>query len=640
MCRLAGFTDTRVSQKYNKRAILTAMRNALLDGGPDASQVWMAGPMAMAHTRLAIQDLSDRASQPMERGHHVLAWNGELYNFRELRAELTAEGFTFESDGDTEVALQAFRRWGEDAVVRFRGMFAFALWDTQTHTLLLGRDPLGIKPMYWYCRDGLFLFGSQLRAFLQHPDFDRQIDSDAVAHFLRQGYIHSPLSIFRHTRKLQPGSLLRWRTSDVRPEEWRYMQPEAWGYEQPTFQGSEQEALEELDSRLREGIESQLVSDVPVGAFLSGGIDSSLLVSIFQKLSGKPVPTYTIGFEQAAWNEAPHARAIASYLGTDHHELTCTEADFSALLSVYSDVYDEPFGDSSGIPSLLLSRMVGRELKVALGADGADELFGGYAKYRAVHNTYPAVRRLGMPGRGALALLGRFDPDVVARWARVIPASRRPTNLAVKFEKAVRALGAANWQDSFHEASSVAGRAQVMALCGQLPERLAPLPPPASDRRLAALSLIDLHTYLEGDILVKMDRASMSQGLEVRVPFLDTNLVSFALALPDHFKIHGGRPKYLLRRLLDRYVPPALTHRPKQGFALPLADWLHTTLRPALEDMVHRTEVQEALGIDAAPMRKLIDHFLTNRPSADAALVWHLYILHAWHDRWMDNAHA
>ena len=635
MCRLTGFTDMRPFQKYDKRATLEAMRDSMRRGGPNGRGTWMGGSAAIGHVRLSILDLSEDGSQPMTRGPQVLAWNGELYNFRELRSVLMGMGYRFTSQSDTEVVIQAFRAWGPEAVDRFQGMFAFALWNTDRQELLLGRDPLGIKPLYWYLKDGLFMFASELKAFHEHPHFDRSISPEAVALFLQQGYIHAPLTIFHHAKKMEPGTLLFWRPETGALTTKRYFSASDALYQRPLFQGDEQEALEELERLVKESLRFRLVSDVPLGAFLSGGIDSSTLTALLQQVTGSPISTYTIGFEQADLNEAPLARAVAQHLGSDHHEAICTEQDFASILPVYPEVYDEPFGDSSGIPSLVLSQMAGNEAGVALAADGADELFGGYVKYSAVLRVYPWFTKTGWAGKVALKVASLMQPEAIERLAGFIPRMYRPTNLAARIEKGKAALRAENWQESFHLASSSADPHIVKRLSGALPPRYPHLPDPPHQRRLAAMALIDLPTYLEGDILAKMDRASMYHALEVREPFLDTSLVTFAMTLPDHFKIRGRTSKYLLRQLLYKYVPRALVDRPKQGFGVPLEKWLRSTLKEDLLQISHQHAVHQSLFLDSAATRMVIDAFIKKKSSPHTALIWYIYVLHKWHERWM-----
>ena len=636
MCRITGFIDSRRGQNYDKKVVITAMRDALTYGGPDDAGLYLEGQLALGHRRLSVLDLSPAGHQPMEREGLVITFNGEVYNFMEVRRKLEREGFVFETGTDTEVILKAYRRWGPEMVQHFRGMFAFALWDKREQKLLLCRDRLGVKPLYWYEKNGLFLFASELKAFHEHPGFEKAVNPEAVSLFLQQGYIPAPHSIFRQARKLEPGSFLELSLPDWSIRQWRYWGP-AEAYARGSSNGASEEALvEELHAILKESFQYRMVADVPVGMFLSGGIDSSLVTAILQENSNQPLKTFTIGFEDPQFDEAEHASAIARHLGTAHTELYCTEAEFLDAIPQFSSWYDEPFGDSSGIPTFLVSRLAREQVTVSLSADGGDELFGGYSKYEVTQSFYRRLQGIPELARRPLAAVaGLIDPQALERYAHRLPYFRRFTNVGNKFHKARQALAATDFVDFFNRASTYAGEEQLRRLMPVFRERYDKEIPHEDGRLLSYLGLIDIQTYLEGDILCKVDRATMQVALEGREPFLDHHIVEFALSLPDHYKIRGKTTKYLLRQLLYRYVPPELVERPKQGFAIPVEQWLRTHFRESLREMAQDKGFQQAFGFNPGALQQTVSDFTSQTRYVNGYFAWFLFVLHQWYRQWL-----
>jgi asparagine synthase (glutamine-hydrolysing) len=635
VCRIAGFWDQRPQTKYDRRAVLESMRDRLSYGGPDAAGAYFdeRTPLAFGHRRLSILDLSEAGTQPLHADDHCILLNGEVYNFEEVRRDLMALGHQFRTGTDTEVVLKGFLAWGEAAVDRFRGMFAFAVWDKNAQKLTLCRDRIGVKPLYWYWKDGLFLFASELKALLQHPDFDKTLDQEAVSLFLQQGYIPAPRSIYRHVHKLMPGSFLA-LDAQGQPKEHRYWRPD---YEKAVAEGRRFEGMsdgavaDELENLLAESFQLRMVADVPVGMFLSGGIDSSLVTALLQKQSARPLKTFTIGFRDPRFDEAGHARAVARHLGTEHHELYCTEEDFKKLVPELSEWYDEPFGDSSGIPTYLVSRMAREHVTVSLSADGGDELFGGYTKYEIAQRFYPKIQRLPTPLRKALgALAGGVDPLWLERNAARLPVVKGYRGVSNKFDKFRQALAADDLLDFFNRSSVYLPEEQARQLTTHFVPRYRTDLRPAPGHLLAYLGVADIQTYLEGDIMAKVDRATMQVALEGREPFLDHRVVEYALSLPDRFKIRDGRTKYILRQILYRHVPQALIERPKQGFAIPMGDWLRGMLRPDLEALANDRGFLETFELDGSFVRRSVSDFLSEKRFVNPHFMWFLYALHAW----------
>lgn len=611
------------------------MRDCMRYGGPDASGGYFdeQTTLALGHRRLSILDLSEAGNQPLHTHDHCIVLNGEVYNFQEVRSELIALGHSFQTGTDTEVVLNAFIEWGLDGVQRFRGMFAFAVWEKKAQKLTLCRDRLGVKPLYWYWKDGLFLFASELKAFHRHPDFDKTIDPRAVSLFLQQGYIPAPHCIYRHAHKLEPGAFLQLDTAGQVAVN-RYWQVD---YGKAVAEGARFSTMndgavaDELEALLTESFQLRMVADVPVGMFLSGGIDSSLVTALLQKQSSRPLKTFTIGFRDPRFDEAGHARAVSAHLGTEHHELYCTEDDFKALLPQFSTWYDEPFGDSSGIPTYLVSRMAREHVTVSLSADGGDELFGGYTKYEIAQRFFPKIKKLPAPMRGVLrALAQNTDPLWLERNASRMPVLRGYKDVSNKFHKFRQALSASDVLDFFNRSSVYLPEEEARKLMPHFTPRYPSALRPEPDYLLSFLGMADIQTYLEGDIMTKVDRATMQVALEGREPFLDHRVVEFALSLPDHFKIREGKTKHILRQVLYRHVPQSLIERPKQGFSIPVGDWLRGMLRADLEALAHDRAFLDTFELDAVYVQRAVSDFLSGGRYVNPHFVWFLYVLFSW----------
>lgn len=621
MCGIAGFIDPSGRRSAAElTSVAEAMAATLRHRGPDDSGVWIDPAMgvALGHRRLSIIDLSPTGHQPMKSrsGRWVLSYNGEIYNFPEIRAELEASGVRFRGTSDTEVMLVHLDRYGVEATLRrVDGMFALAAWDTERQVLLLARDRLGEKPLYYGRAGAALVFGSELKALRAHPGFATTVDASALTAMLRLGYVPSPLSIYQGVSKLPPGHFLEVRPNDpgALPTPQSY-----WTF--PVVRGddgrSEADVLDGLDSVLRAAVRSRMVADVPVGAFLSGGIDSSLVVALM-KDSGAIVRTFSIGFEEAEYNEAQHAAAVARHLGTEHHELYVTSGQALDVVPRLPAIYDEPFADSSQIPTYLVSEMTRRHVTVALSGDAGDELFGGYDRYR-IH--LAMWRLLGTVPRPARRATGRAVRRVeVGTWDRVgrrlnpaLPKRYRQQRLGDRAHKAAGLLEASGPHETYRMLMSHWQQPTDLVPGAHEPDLVIADPSrwPQGLSRLGQVMYVDALTYLPDDILTKVDRASMAVSLETRVPFLAPAVVEYAAAIPDSLRIRHGRGKWLLRTLLERYVPVSIVDRPKMGFGVPIGSWLRGPLRPWAEDLLSAGSLADEGHLNVGVVRTAWEHHL------------------------------
>ena len=633
MCRIVGIKENR--QNDNEQ-ILVKMRDTMSYGGPDAANIYINSDegIALGHRRLSILDLSDAGIQPKAWNDLVITFNGEVYNYEEVKKAMPE--YTFETGTDTEVILKAFEKWGYDCVHRFRGMFAFAIWNKKEKKLILCRDRMGVKPLFWYQKNDCFMFASELKAFHEYPDFDKTINPEAVSLFLQQGYIPAPHSIFKYAHKLEPGHWLE-IGADQQIKKIPYWNAKSI-YEKTTVdKRSEEEITEHLEGLLNESFQLRMVADVPVGMFLSGGIDSSLVTALLSKQASRPVKTFTIGFQQPELNEAPHAKAISEYLGTDHTELYCREEDFKSVIPKLPDFYDEPFGDSSAIPTYLVAKMAREQVTVSLSADGGDELFGGYTKYEIAQNYFSKIDKIPAgirKGMGKIA--GIVDPVWLDNNKQYIPVLNKYKDIQNKFSKFRNALSAEDLVDFFNISSSYITPKQLESFLPIHQNRFVSNGTKSKDDlMLGFLGMIDMKTYLEGDIMTKVDRATMQVALEGREPFLDHHLVEFALGLPDNLKIRGNSTKYILRKILYKHVPKELIERPKQGFSIPIRDWLLNLLAPDLKAMLNDTNFFECFQLNRSEVQAEVNAFFEETRFVNPHFIWFFYTLHRWYLRWM-----
>ena len=641
MCGIAGFLDLTAST--NEDALNTharTMAGVMQHRGPDDFGIWTDANsgVALAHARLSIIDLSPAGHQPLvnESGRYVIVYNGEIYNAEELRQKLS--GISWRGHSDTEVILEGCARWGVKATVeKLIGMFAFALWDREEGTLVLARDRFGIKPLYWGEVDGLFLFGSELKALQAHPGWTRQIDRNALSSYLRFNYVPAPQSILSGIAKLRPGHLLTYAPGkDVRQEcFWDLRAIASHGAAHP-LELDDATAEDQLDALIRDAVKRRMVADVPLGAFLSGGIDSSTVVAAMQAQSPRPVKTFTIGFDVDGYDESAYAAEIAKHLGTDHTELRVTPQHALDTVPKLADWYDEPFADSSQIPTFLVSELARKSVIVSLSGDGGDELFAGYERHKwgeaLWRRTGWMPRPLAKLGAGAL----RVPPESFWRGVnQVLPTSLKVSHPASKARKLADVLALSDPLALYRRLVTAWDNPDAMVPGGHEPHGLE-WDTSLADSGLGVMEqiqLLDALTYLPDDILTKVDRASMAVSLEARVPLLDHRIAEFAFHLPRHQRHRDGVGKWLLRRVLERYVPAQMFERPKMGFGIPVNHWLRGPLREWAEDLLSVEHLQEGGYLVAAPIRAAWEEHLLGRTDWTTHL-WTILMFQAWRRQW------
>lgn len=629
MCGIAGFWDKGHSVN---NSIAERMALQIQSRGPDDAGVWTdsdAG-LALAHRRLAIIDLSPAGHQPMQSpcGRYVLVYNGEIYNHLDLRADLeaTGGGFDWRGHSDTETLLAALRHWGmQGTLERLNGMFAFALWDASERTLFLARDRMGEKPLY-YGRNGMtFLFGSELKALTAHPDWQGKIDRNALALYMRHNYVPTPWSIYQGIHKLQPAHFVA-ISDDGRTigEQVCY-----WDLGQIAQQGAAAGAVDpgaltdELDSLLRDAVSRRMAADVPLGAFLSGGYDSTTIAALMQAQSDRPIKTFTIGFHEEGYNEARHAKAVAEHLGTEHTELYVTPEEAMAVIPKLPSMYDEPFSDSSQIPTFLVSQLARQHVTVSLSGDGGDELFYGYGRYLKADSLWRTLGRLPEPLRRLLAfLIAQAPARGLEKAMPLLPPRFRIDHFADRLPKLAEMLAYPDSQSFYRHFVSHAQKPEELVLGATEPDTILTRPDcmPNLPSLRERMMYLDAMTYLPDDILTKVDRASMAVSLEARVPLLDHRLIEFAWRVPTDYKYRNGQGKWLLRQVLYRYVPKALMDRPKMGFGVPIEQWLRGPLREWAEELLDEKRLREEGFFNPAPVRKMWEEHLTGKRR------WHYYL--------------
>jgi asparagine synthase (glutamine-hydrolysing) len=638
MCGITGFIDFsgRTSKESLERTI-QGMAGTLHHRGPDEGGHWVdaAAGLALGHRRLSIVDLSAAGRQPMvsASGRFVLSYNGEIYNADELKVVLGARAPAWRGHSDTEVLLEASAVLGvEAAISQAVGMFAYALFDRETRTLWLVRDRLGKKPLYYARQGHTFIFGSELRALRAHPDFSGEIDRDALTGFVRRGYYLQPQTVYRGVSQLEPGSILK-VSADGRIERSTFwsLQDAIGAAQAAPFAGSADDAVGQLSALLSDAVGRRMVADVPVGAFLSGGYDSSTVVALMQRHASRPVRTFSIGFEDAAYNEAGHAAAVAKHLGTEHRELIVTAAQAREVIPLLPQIYDEPFADSSQIPTYLVSKLAREDVIVALSGDGGDELFAGYNRY---HQGEAIRRWLARLPEGSRRFAARgmrgLSTQTWDRLAGVLPSHVRPRYVGDKIHKLAGILDKDALGVYAHLTSLWAdpGAVVIEGREREWPTAETALPPGLS--RIETMQYFDTVSYLPGDILTKVDRASMAVSLEARTPLLDHRVAAFAWSLPLSFKLREGAAKWVLRQVLYQHVPPALVDRPKTGFGIPVGDWLRGPLRDWAETLLDARALREGGLLEPSIVRARWAEHLEGRRNWQYAL-WNILMFQAWH---------
>ena len=646
MCGIAGclVSDLRADDWEDR---LRTMASQLVHRGPDDAGYWYDAEVGvgLCHRRLAVLDLSPTGHQPMcsTSGRYIVTYNGELYNYRELRDLLMQQGYSFRGASDTEVLLVAVEAWGlPDALPKLVGMYAFALWDRSQRVLYLVRDRLGEKPLYYGWQGNAFLFGSELKALSTDPQWAGRIDRQALTLFLKYSYVPTPYSIYEGMKKLPPGSIIALSEAQAQsrtmPEPSTYwsLKDLAEAGHSDAFQGSESDAVEEFGELLSDAVRLQMVADVPVGAFLSGGVDSSTIVALMQSQSTRRVRTFTIGFDEPSYDEAPYASKVARHLGTEHTELYVTAKETLEVIPRLPEIYDEPFADSSQIPTFLISKLARSEVTVSLSGDGGDELLGGYKRYRLAQTLWHGMKHVPAGLRAALARALRVAPartlnlllapvaSVSERYGRRGPMGRKLHSLSGLL---TAKDGAALYQ---RLVSSGPGTELVRGLAAEPIWTLSDTTQwPTLDDFCEQLMCVDALTYLPDDILVKLDRAAMAVSLETRVPLLDHRVVEFLLRLPHGLKVRHGTSKWILRQVLDRHVPPAFVDRPKMGFAMPIGEWLLGPLRKWAQDLLDPDLLKRQALLEHELISRLWHEHLSGAQNRQRVL-WNLLVFQTW----------
>lgn len=650
MCGFVGFFGGQ-HDPAAAETILRAMADAIATRGPDDDGYWFdeQGQIGFGHRRLAIVDLSAAGHQPMASagGRYVIAFNGEIYNHQKLRHQLEQAGLApvWRGHSDTETMLAGFEAWGIAATVRACiGMFAIAVWDRQDNTFVLARDRLGEKPLYWGWqgegKSRSLVFGSELKALQKHPNFENKIDRGALTLLLRHNYIPAPYSIYAGIGKLLPGHILTLKASQPHPvieQYWSGLDAVHQGTAQP-FAGSAEQAVDALEVLLKDAISAQMMADVPLGAFLSGGVDSSTVVALMQAQSARPVKTFTIGFHEQGYNEAEHAKAVAAHLGTEHTELYVTPEQAMAVIPRLPTLYDEPFSDSSQIPTFLVSQLARQHVTVSLSGDAGDELFCGYGRYSASMNLWNKISPVPLALRQAAAFGMETVPTAV--WNRAANVARRAmgkaskdTDLGSSMHKRAEVLRSATQGELYHKFMSHVYDPAALVIGGYEPPTIFTKPPAALAKLPAPASMMaaDMLSYLPDDILAKVDRAAMGVSLETRVPFLDHRVVEFAWKLPQEFKVRDGQAKWALRQVLYRHVPRAIIDRPKMGFAVPIRSWLRGPLREWAESLLSAERLRRDGFFAPELVRKQWTDHQAGRRDLDSQL-WNVLMFNAWLD--------
>lgn len=647
MCGISGLLDmSRRSGNLALQSIALGMVNTLRHRGPDDVGTWADAEVgiALAHRRLSILDLSPDGHQPMRSacGRYVISFNGEVYNFKALRAELEGWGYIFRGHSDTEVMLACMSHWGVlRAVKRFNGMFAFAVWDRQERLLHLCRDRMGEKPLYYGWAGKCFIFGSELKAFRAHPQFIPELDRDAIVQYLRCNYVPAPYSIYKGVRKVIPGAFLTIGLEDSiggAPKEvayWSLQEAFEKGMSDP-FRGSESDALAHLDGLLKDAVKLRMESDVPLGAFLSGGVDSSTIVALMQAQSATPVQTFTVGFHEAAYNEAHEAKAVASYLGTRHTEIYVTPEETMAVIPKLPALYDEPFADPCQVPTFLIAELARRDVTVTLSGDAGDELFAGYDRYLMGLRIW---RKIGwMPSVARTAMAKAITTASPRSWEGVfrmlssfLPAYLQQKNPGHKMHQLAEMLQAGSPEAIYRIMTALWKDPGSMVIGGAKPSSEAREFSMVSTMAEFANHMmhVDMGSYLPDDILVKVDRASMGVSLESRVPLLDHRLVEFAWQLPLSMKIRHGRGKWILRELLYQHVPRTLIDRPKRGFGVPIDDWIRGPLKEWAVALLDEKKLRDQGILDWVPIHAKWNEHLAGRADWQFPL-WNILMFQAW----------
>lgn len=635
MCGIAGFIDFH---KKSTKSNIQSMIEPLNHRGPDGEGVSLFKSknaiIGFGHKRLSIIDLSQAGKQPMALNHLHITYNGEIYNYQEIKNELLELGHHFNGESDTEMILHAYTEWGIKAVERFIGMFAIALFDEKKQEVVFIRDRAGVKPLFYYQKNDLILFSSELKSFHEHPEFEKKLDLNAVAAYMQYGNVPTPHCIFKNCGKIKPGHYLKINLENKSQQEIQYWNVYDF-YNQPKLNLSFPEAKIQTKELLKSAFNYRMVADVPVGVFLSGGYDSTTVSSLIQAESTARLKTFTIGVPDIGLNEAPYARDIAKHLGTDHTEINCTEEEAIEMIKDLPFFYDEPFADSSAIPTTLVSKAARKDVTVALSADGGDEIFGGYNRYDFMHRYGKTLNSIPKSVRKILVgAMGNISSEK-------IPVLKDKYNFHNRYEKLKTVLNDPSEKEIMLSLSQQFNDEQMKSV---MKSEFTSLPTMFQSKEmledfkspLSYMMAIDFQTYMLDDILQKVDRATMTNSLEGREPMLDHRILEFAAQLPDEYKYQNGIKKRILREITHDYIPKELLDRPKMGFAIPIAKWLKNELRDHVEEYLNEDRIEKQGIFNWEFITKLKMDFYKGRKEYDSKL-WYFLMFQMWYERWMEN---
>ncbi len=629
MCGITGFCD--FNKKLTKEDISTA--NAVLrHRGPDSGNVEVFETsdaiIGFGHRRLSILDVSENGSQPMfsDDKSVVVILNGEVYNFKEIRKDLIECGYSFHSDSDTEVIIKAYQQYGIAAISKFIGMFAIALYDLKKQVIYLVRDRPGVKPLYYFYNNGILLFASELKSIYTYPGFEKSINEQAISLYFTYGYIRAPHTIFNHTYKVQPGHYIKIEIQNKKIEKVKYWDVFDY-YNKPKLKITENDALQEVEKLFTSAFQYRMVSDVPVGVFLSGGYDSSVVSAVLQKNSVQKIKTFTIGFSEERWNEAPHAKRIAEHLGTDHHEYYCTTKEAQDIFPKLADIYDEPFGDSSGIPTTLVSQFARKQVTVSLSADGGDEVFAGYNRYDYLYKLNSVFSKSPEFLLKAGKVVSNTAIDIFPRLKKVHKIARLAEILSTYNNNGLSDIYCRqfNYRELVELVRVYDPAIGLLDDVGTMND---------GNDFMNKIIGYDYKTYMVDDVLTKVDRATMSVGLEGREPLLDHRIIEFVSQLPSQLKYNKGEKKYLLKKIVHKYIPRELMDRPKAGFTFPMNEWLTTDLKEYLFHYINEEQLAKHNYINSKKAISLRDEFANGGKGMETQ-IWLILMFQMWWKRWM-----
>ncbi|MBL51923.1 MAG: asparagine synthase (glutamine-hydrolyzing) [Candidatus Marinimicrobia bacterium] len=643
MCGIAGFLSRQEFSDDYWINNLQAMASSLIHRGPDEEGIWFdrSQGIGFSHRRLSILDLTETGNQPMHSAcnNYVITFNGEIYNHLKIRKKLKEQNLInhWKGTSDTETFLAAFSSWGiKKTLEESRGMFAFSLWDKRKKELILGRDRFGEKPLYYGWNGNIFLFGSELKALKSHVSFIEEIDKEALSLYLQNSYVPCPRSIYKNIKKLEPSTIAKisFNSNQVKKENF-------WDLEntldnsKSNLYSSKAEAVKDLDNLLNEVVEEQMISDAPLGGFLSGGIDSSLILSIMQSQSSKPIKSFTIGFTEKEFDESTYASNVAKYLGTEHTELIVSSSDLLSVVPKLSKIYDEPFADSSQVPTFLLSSLASNKVKVSLSGDGGDEIFAGYNRHRFVNNTWPKLNYVPLKLRKSFAekIIG-LSPEEIRKLIKFLPiSSHKQNNLGGLLIKIANVIGADNITEYYENLIYQTDKPSEILHEKNQPYEIGRKNNSKLDigsySDLEKVMIMDTINYLPDDILVKVDRASMSVSLETRAPFLDPRVFKYAWSLPSGLKINGSKTKFILREVLSNYIPKKMIERPKKGFGIPLDDWLRGPLRDWADALLNKELINSEGLLNANTVQKIWHDHVKGKANR-GPLLWNILMFQLW----------